>query len=73
MVAFDLLRASLVLIGLLVPALAAPAATKTVRTPFGERPIDGVHAVPEGNVPSSMQAKNTKRNVPRWPGRSRWR
>ena len=50
MVAFPLLCASLVLSGLFPPiALAAPA-TKTVLTPFGERPIGDVHAVPEGKT-----------------------
>jgi hypothetical protein len=64
MVAFASLRASLVLVGLLAPVvLAAPASTKTVLTPFGERPIDDVYAVPEGNVPSGMRAKNTKLKV----------
>lgn len=48
MVASILLRASLVLVGLLAPsALAVPAAT-TVLTPYGLRPIANVHQVPEG-------------------------
>ena len=52
MVAFTLLRASLLLVGLLAPVtLAAPTANKTVVTPYGDRPVGDVHAVPEG-VPS---------------------
>jgi hypothetical protein len=47
MVAFALLRVSLVLAGMLAPAALA-AATPTVITPFGEFPADKVHAVPEG-------------------------
>lgn len=47
MVALSLIRASLVVVGLLTPAtLAAP--TSTVLTPFGERPVANVHAVPKG-------------------------
>ena len=58
MVAFDLLRASLVLVGLLAPvALAAPTPS-SVLTPFGERPAENVHTVPEGNVPSGMSEKH---------------
>lgn len=48
MVAIALLRASLFLVSLLAPALAAPAADKTVLTPYGERPVGDVHALPEG-------------------------
>ncbi|KAF8313640.1 hypothetical protein DL93DRAFT_2097674 [Clavulina sp. PMI_390] len=47
MVASSIFRASLIVLGLLAPALAAPAAG-TVLTPYGERPIADVHAVPAG-------------------------
>ena len=53
MVAFALLQVPLVLVGLLAPAaLAAPAPSsgKSVVTPFGRRPIDKVHAVPQGMI-----------------------
>jgi len=47
MVAFALLRVSLVLASVLAPAaLATP--TPTVLTPFGEYPANNVHAVPKG-------------------------
>ena len=49
MVAFSLLCASLVLSGLF-PLMALAAPTKTVLTPFGERPVGDVHAVPEGKT-----------------------
>ena len=48
MVPSVVLRASLVLMGLLAPALAAPAAS-TVMTPFGERSSEHVHLIPEGS------------------------
>lgn len=63
MVAFALLRASLFLVPLFAPAaLAAPGAAKTVLTPFGERPVEDVHAVPEG-VLSNYGSENTNTDV----------
>lgn len=53
MIAFALLQVPLVLVGLLAhAALAAPAPAsgKNVVTPFGPRPIDKVHAVPQGMI-----------------------
>jgi len=50
MVAFDLLRASLALFTLLAPATLASPTPSSLVTPFGERPAENVHAVPEGNA-----------------------
>lgn len=47
MVASVMFRASLVLLGLLAPAFAAPTATK-VLTPMGEFDAANVHEVPKG-------------------------
>lgn len=56
MVASIMLRASLVLVGLLAPsALAVPAAT-TVLTPYGLRPIANVHQVPEGMLKPNCES-----------------
>lgn len=51
MVASIVLRASLLLVGLLAPStLATPIATGTIaKTPFGERDIANVHLVPRGS------------------------
>ena len=55
MVAFGLLRTALVVFGLLAPPiLASPTGAKTVVTPFGELPVEIVHAVPQG-MPSGMK------------------
>ena len=61
MIALTLLRASLVLAGLLSPpAFAAPTATGNVRTPFGERPAYNVHVVPEGMLSSLIRARRNQ-------------
>jgi len=48
MVAFTLLRASLLLVGLLAPITLAAPTNQTVITPYGERPLSNVHAIPQG-------------------------
>jgi len=48
MVASTMLRASMLLMGLLAPAVLAVPTPQTVLTPHGERPIANVHEVPQG-------------------------
>jgi hypothetical protein len=48
MLASIVLRASLVLIGLLIPYVVAAPGSTTVVTPYGERPGTEVHVVPDG-------------------------
>jgi len=51
MLASIVLRASLVLVGLLTPYVVGAPGSTTVVTPYGERPSTEVHVVPDGMYP----------------------
>jgi len=67
MVAFAMLRASVVLMGLLVSSAFTAPAAGTVLTPHGERPASNVHLVPEGgevrHIGSEIHLVDAKGNI----------